>query len=173
VAAADPGPTYPVLFDPDQSVAEAYGLYNVPSAVWIDEEGRIARPPVIAPSDDTWRDFSGVDSEVHHDQLRRWVRDGVLPVDPDATRDRLAPPSPELAEARVERRLGAWLVRRGRADLAEGHFARAVELAPNDFTINRGSMPLRGQDPFGQEFFDFWQRWEAAGRPGYGAAEAS
>jgi hypothetical protein len=162
-----------VVVDVDQRIPELYGLYNVPSAVWIDERDRIARPPLIAPSDDTWRDFSHIDSSVHHDQLRRWVADGALPIEPDEARHRLAPPTPELAVARAERRLAAWLVRRDRPELAEAHFARAVELAPTDFTINRGSMPLRGSDPFGMEFFEFWRRWEEAGRPGYGAAAAS
>ena len=103
---------------------------------------------------------------MHHDQLRAWVRDGELPaVSPEAV-----PPTEELQQARVERRLAAWLHRHGHDDAAAGHFQRAIGLAPLDFTIVRGSMPLRGEDPFGEPFFAFWERWQAAGRPGYGSA---
>ena len=160
--------TYPVLVDRDHALAELYDVVNVPSTVWIGEDGRIARPPVIAPADDKFKEFTQIDSTAHHAALRRWVRDGVAPLTPDQVRARREAPTPELQAARVERRLAMYLLRAGRPDLAETHLARALDLAPTDFTIHRGSMPVRGLDPFGQEFFDFWQRWEDAGRPGYG-----
>ncbi len=170
VEAADPD--FPVLVDAHHTVAEAYGLYNVPSVVWVDEEGKVARAPVIAPGDDTWRDFTSIDSSVHHDQLRAWVATGDVPADPRPVDAHMADDSPELQQARAERRLGAWLVRHGRIEAGRAHLDRAVELAPFDFTIVRGSMPMQGEDPFGERFFAFWQDWEAAGRPGgYGSAD--
>jgi peroxiredoxin len=170
--AADPD--FPVLIDANHAVAEQYGLHNVPSVVWIDEDGKVARSPVIAPGDDQWRDFTSIDSAVHHDQLREWVASGEVPEDEAAVREHMADESPELQEARAERRLGAWLARNGREDAALAHFERAVELAPMDFTIVRGSMPMRGKDPFGAEFFEFWDEWDKAGRPGgYSSADSA
>jgi peroxiredoxin len=171
VDAAQPHPEFPVLVDPDHRIAELYGVVNVPSVVWIDEHDQVVRPPVIAPGDNQFREFTDIDADVHHDQLRRWVADDTLPYDGDGARSHVEAPTQELQQARVERRLAAWLHRHGHDQAAAVHFERAVELAPFDFTIVRGSMPLRGDDPFGANFFDFWERWKEAGRPGYGSAE--
>jgi hypothetical protein len=91
------------------------------------------------------------------------VSEGVVPEeDPSASDD-----DADLRLARAERRLAAWLHRRGRTEAAERHFAAAVALAPLDFSIRRSSMRSRGQDPFGAEFFELWEQWSEAGRPGY------
>jgi hypothetical protein len=157
-----------VLIDRDHVVAERYGILNIPSTVWIDERGRIARPPAIAPADDRFRDFTNIDSATHHTALRRWVLDGVAPLRDAEISDRQLLPDDDVQQARAERRLAMYLLRRGEREPAERHLATAMALAPADWTIHRGSMPLLGEDPFGQAFFDFYQAWEAAGRPGYG-----
>jgi hypothetical protein len=161
-------PTHPTLVDPDHVLAERLGIVNIPSTVWIDEVDDVVRPPVIAPVDDTFRDFTNIESSVHHDELRAWVRDGILP----PTRAVDVPTADEQL-ARAERRLGAYLHRRGLADRAAAHFARAAELAPMDWTIRRGTLPMLGDDPFGQTFFDFVGEWTEAGRPGYRAADGN
>ena len=91
----------------------------------------------------------------------------MAPLSPDEVAARTPEAGEDVQLARAERRLAAWLHRAGATEAAERHFARAAELAPFDFTIRRGSMLQRGQDPFGTEFFEFWQEWDDAGRPGY------
>lgn len=148
--------------DTEHRLSDVFGVVHVPTTVWLDEVGRVVKPPTVAPGDNRWQGFTKVEADRHHEALRRWVRTGELPgVDVATTDDRA------LRTARAERRLAAWLHRHGYAEQAERHFAAAVELAPLDFSIRRASMPLRGQDPFGTAFFALWEEWEAAGRPDY------
>ncbi len=153
----------PTAVDSEHRLSDVFGIVNVPATVWLDEQGRVVKPPTIAPGDDQFNEFTKVDAAQHHDALRRWVRNGDLP-EVEAPVD-----DEDLRTARAERRLAAWLHRHGHAEQAEEHFAAAVALAPLDFSIARASMPLRGQDPFGTEFFELWEQWNDAGRPGYTA----
>ena len=148
-------------------MAERYGFINVPSAVWIDEDDRIVRPPDITPVNDLFKDFTGIDSELHHVALRAWVRDGIVPMPESDVAQLQSEPSEADESARLYRRVAAHLHRSGDDAGAARHFDQARQLAPWDWTIQRGSMPLSGRDPFGQEFFDFVERWSANGAPGY------
>jgi peroxiredoxin len=158
-------PSYPVVVDAAHVTAERYGITNVPSTVWIDEAGRVVKPPTISPGDDQFREFTKIDAVAHHDALRRWVNDDELPA---VTEVAGAVRTADEQLALAERRLGAWLHGHGQPDAARAHLARAVELAPWDWTVRRASIALRGEDTFlGEEFIAFWQEWDAAGRPGY------
>lgn len=159
--------TFPVLIDRDHAWAERYGVVNVPTTIWVDEQDRVVRPPAIAPGDDKFIDFVGFSAEPHHAALRAWVRHGSRPMADDEVSARRSPPDPQLQRARAERRLAMHLIRAGFPELGFAHLDEALALAPDDWTIQRGSLPVRGKDPFGQDFFAFYERWQANGRPGY------
>jgi len=158
-------PTYPVAVDTAHVTAERYGITNVPSVVWVDEHDTIVKPPTIAPGDDQFLAFTKIESEQHHEALRRWVREGVLPQSAGTEAHRRTDAE---QQALAERRVAAHLQRHGDTVAAKRHLAAAQELAPWDWTVRRGGIAMTGGDPFlGKEFTTFWEEWDASGRPGY------
>jgi hypothetical protein len=162
--------TFPVLIDPNHLLTELYAISNVPTVIWIDEDDRIVRPNGVAFGTDMFKDFTGVEAGPHMDAVRRWVRHGEVPIVPDDARRAVADLTGEEVLARLHFRVAAQARRQGDGATALRHFERAGQLAPNDFTIRRATMPLVGGDPFGQEFFDLYQEWQQAGSPYHGLA---
>lgn len=161
------GITIPVLLDRSHLLSELYAISNVPTVVWIDEQGRIARPNTPAFGTDLFADFHGVPAGPHLEAIRRWVRTGEVDVSAStvASVDDL---SADELSARLWFRIGAHLRRQGHDAAASAAFATATALAPLDFTVARAAMPLTGRDPFGEEFLALYGDWEAAGRPFHG-----
>jgi len=85
----------------------------------------------------------------------------------DDVRAQQALPTVADQQARAEFGLGQWLFERGRLDAAARHFERGGDLAPHDFTIRRGTMPMRGIDPMGPQFREMLQGWVGGGQPYY------
>jgi hypothetical protein len=160
-------PTHPSLIDTGYVVADLYNMVNVPTVLWIDEEGRVVRPNDVVYATDTFVGLTGIESGPRLDALRAWVRDGVNAIGADETAEFLSLPSQTDQQARAEFGLARWLLEQGRTDTAERHFVIAGELAPHDFTIRRGSMPMRGIDPMGPAFGEMAMAWRAAGQPYY------
>jgi hypothetical protein len=151
------------VIDSEHRVAELYHVVNVPTIIWIDEGGRIVRPNDSQFGTDTFKAFTHKRSGPYLDMIRAWVREGEGAMTPEEVRRLQLAPTPDSQLARAERRLAVWLHERGRREAAAAHFARAGELAPRDWTIRRGSMPILGQNPFGPEFFALAEE----GRPEY------
>ena len=160
-------PTHPSLIDEDHRLGELYNMVNVPTVVWIDEEGRIARPNDVAFTTEKGGKYAHVSTEEQMALLRNWVR-GELPRKPEEVlRGQVAPLSAESQAARAHFGLGWWLHQSGRPDAAQRHFRIGGELAPDDFMIRRGTMRYRGSDPFGPEFRRMVTDWLAAGHTYY------
>jgi hypothetical protein len=164
---AETAPGLTVLIDRDFVVAEKYGIVNVPATVWINEDGQIVRPADTAMGDDRFRAFAHIDSAVHHDHLRTWVATNQRDLDDEEVAEHMVLPTAQVQQARLHLRLAVLLHDRGDTEGMNDHLAQAHALAPHDWVVRRGSMPMQGHDPFGMPFFEFVQEWNAAGSPGY------
>jgi hypothetical protein len=160
-------PTHPSLIDTEFRVADLFGMVNVPTIVWIDESGKIVRPNDVAFATDTYKAITGMDAAKSLGAIRAWVLGEARPLDAATIHARQALPTAEHQQARAEFGLARWLWSQGNQDAANRHFARADELAPDDWTIRRGSMLMRGMDPFGQDFRTIRNEWVGAGHAYY------
>jgi len=161
------GLTMPVLYDPHHLLTELYAISNVPTVVWIDEDGRIARPNAEAFGTDTFAEFTGAESSPHLELVRRWVRQGELPKGEIECKEAVADLSENEILARLHFRIAAEAHRRDDTVTTRNHVRQAGELAPDDLTIWRAGMPLIGEDPFGEDFLVRYDEWKAKGSPAH------
>jgi hypothetical protein len=183
IEAARPG--YPCLIDRDHYLADLYRMVNVPSAVWIDEAGRIVRPTETAGAYEGFRSMDRSTRKMPEDVARTTaqakrtyveaVRDWALhgaesehAFDPDAARAHLPPISEDVARAHAAFRLGLHLLRSGHEAEAERRLAEAIRLHPDSWNMWRQrAQPNELGLAAGPEF---WQRVDALGPRKYYAA---
>lgn len=172
-------PDYWCLIDPDHRVASLYGMANVPRAVWIDEEGRIVRPPESAGSTDHFRNMDqktltmspedqaarDAGKALYVSAVKEWVRTGRHALDDRAVRDRLPRITPDVARAHAHFRLGVWLRRHDRLEEGARHLAEASRLHPESWNIWRQSADLDAVGNAGGPAF--WTRVQALGETPY------
>ena len=172
--------TYWQLIDTDHRLSDLYNLVNVPQAIWIDEQGRIVRPPESAGSTDHFRrmnletrTLSPEDQaarlaarEAYFDAVRAWVLTGRHALPADQARAGLPRVTADIAEAHARFRLGVWL--RAHGDPAEGdrQMNTASALHPESWSMWRQAADLeevgKASGP------GFWARVRALGdRPYY------
>jgi hypothetical protein len=160
-------PTHPSLVDSQHTLADLYNIVNVPTILWIDERGRIVRPNDVAFGSDTFKHITGLSASGHLAALRAWVKGEAPALSEEEVKRQQPLPTAADQQARAEFGLGQWLWAQGRPAAAERHFVRGGELAPHDFTIRRGTMPMRGIDSMGPQFREMLQTWVGAGQPFY------
>ena len=158
-------PSHPALIDETHAVDKLFGVVNVPSGVWIDEEGVIVRPPEPAfPGPSPYRDAQVSDSlpqrikdmlleakkiqaepEKYVAALRDWVGRGrdshyALSSREVIERSRPRPVEESLAAAHFE--LGQHLHGEGKTADGVRHWREAHRLQPDNWTYKRQAWSL-------------------------------
>jgi hypothetical protein len=149
-------------------VSELYAISNVPTVILIDEDDMIVHPNWNAYASNTFKEFHGIDADAQLEAIRRWVRDGETMIPVEEVAGAVKDLTDEEERGKLHFRLATHLRNAGDEAGSERNFTRACELAPHDWTIRRASMPLRGGDPFGAEFFELVSEYTAAGSPYHG-----
>ncbi len=168
------------LIDTDHRLEDLYNLVNVPQAIWIDEQGRIVRPPETAGSTDHFRRMDLATRTMtpedqaerlaartaYMDAVRDWVTIGKYALPEDKAREGLPKVTPEIAEARARFRLGVWLRAHGETAEGDAQMAAASSLHPESWSLWRQAADLDQVGKAGGP--EFWARVKALGeRPYY------
>jgi hypothetical protein len=153
-------PEHPALIDEAHILDELLGVVNVPTGVWIDEQGVIVRPPepafpgraVIAemrlppeapPRLTEMMQESArirIDPQRYVAALRDWAADGAksrYALEPDEVVARSRPRPPEVSRAAACFELGQHLHRAGDPEAAIPWFRQAHGLQPDNWTYKR------------------------------------
>jgi hypothetical protein len=142
-------PEYTVLIDEQHLVTKLYSMVNVPTAVWINEQGKIVRPNEVAFVDDRFKSYSHMDSGPYLDGIRDWVAKGErssFVLSEEDLRKRLTPVSPDRLMADVEFSLAEYLYHAGHGPEAILHFKQAQRLAPDNWNYKRQAWLLSDAD---------------------------
>jgi len=175
-------PSYPCVIDENHRIAELYGFINVPAGVWIDEEGKLVRPPDNAGACDAFRTMDRTtfrmpkESAAEARDKRRayiaalcdWIENGAASKYAMASSDLrllLSDANGESQLAAAHFRLGLELNRLGRTSEARAQFARAQGLSPANWSYKRQAWEL--EQPGKAAGPEFWAAVDALGDKHY------
>jgi hypothetical protein len=179
-------PSYPSLLDTDHRVARLFNITNVPSAVWIDEAGRVVRPPENAGAYDMLRDIDLATFEIpdqvaangraaraeYLDAVRDWVAKGAdsqFALSPAEVNRRSNGPSAQESLATAHFQIGAWHTSRNNLDAAKPFFEEAVRLRPDSWTFRRQKIASADKEAIGELAAspEFWEAVNGLGERSY------
>ena len=138
------GATFTQIVDENHVISRLYNMVNVPTGVWIDEEGRIVRPNETAYTTNRVTELAGkkmtIQGADYVAALRDWVAKGAsseFALSREEVAARIAPRSSDEADAEAWFQLANHFHRQGMDELADRYWARAQELRPDSWNYHR------------------------------------
>jgi len=136
--------TFTQIVDENHTISALYNMVNVPTGVWINEEGIIVRPPETAYSSNVELKLgaktlssNGADYVA---ALRDWVEKGsasAFAMAPDQVTAKMAPRTADQARAEALFQLGVYFNRAGDSERANRYWEQAEQLRPESWNYHR------------------------------------
>lgn len=132
--------TYTALIDVNHTISSLYNLVNVPSGVWIDEEGQIVRLDEGTYTKSAKVLGNTIGSDDYVPALRDWVKNGadsphIWSKEKIASQIRQRTPEEALAEPNFK--LAAYFYQQGDMERAGKYWDKAQELNPDSWNYHR------------------------------------
>ncbi len=167
-------PTYVQVVDEDHIISSAFDFVNVPSAVWIDEQGRIVR--IDEGTYSQIHEFSVGDekivfgNDVYAAALKDWVRQGAKSrhVQSKSTvASHMRNYSFEQLKADAAFRLGNFFRLHGHNDKTDEYWEMARSLNPDSINFIRQHLTLTEEGSAGKTFRALAASYERDGKDYY------
>jgi hypothetical protein len=162
--------TFTTLVDAQHAISSAYQFVNVPMGIWVDENGRVARPAEPAWNTDQVMKITAdksiaTEGRVYTDALRDWVLNGSrsrFALSDEEFARRVKPRSAAEMEADASFKLAVWFHQNGNDALAAKYWEHAQQLNPEDWNYHRQEWS------FGPEAGKKWmEKFEKLDKPYY------
>jgi hypothetical protein len=132
--------TYTAIVDVNHTISSLFNMVNVPSSVWIDEEGRVVRIDEGAYS----RSANVLGNTIGHDgyvpALRDWIAKGDKSryiMSADEVSANIRPRTTEEERAEPTFKLANYFFAKGDTDSANVYWDKAQELSPDSWNFHR------------------------------------
>lgn len=166
--------TYIQVVDPDHIISSAFNFVNVPSAAWINEEGRIVR--IDEGTYAKLHEISAGDqsiefgTDVYTPALRDWIEKGADSVhvqSAETVTGNIRQHSSDQLLADAVFRLANLFRAHGHTDKAEHYWEKARELNPDSVNFIRQNLTLSEEGSAGETFMKLRGEYISEGKDYY------
>jgi peroxiredoxin len=132
--------SFTTIVDPDHKISSLFSFVNVPSAAWIDEEGRVVRINEGTYAAKHKMGTFEFGSEDYLPAVEDWVKNGAnskYAWSPEHVSKKIRPQTSEEAQAEALFKLGVYFYKQGDLKKAGRYWDEAAALYPDSWNINR------------------------------------
>jgi len=168
----DANVSYTAIIDVNHQISSIYNLVNVPSGVWIDEQGKIMRINEGTYAKEHMNGAWGTNDYVPI--VRDWVKKGAdseYVWDRDKVRESIVQRTPEAERAQPAFRLGGYYFTNDNDEKAEQYWTMAQELDPTSWNYLRQDLLYEEGGSAGPEWRARREKIEGAGGNYYAPLE--